>query len=85
VSAAASTKQEETVVSNDETYLPEDYIGAIQFALVGAANPGVAVELIEALVADYPTDPKATRPTKLFVETVQALGGEYRVNQKEPV
>lgn len=68
-----------------DTYIAEDYIGAIQFALVGAANPETAIELITALVADYPTDPKATRPTRLFVETVQALGGEYRLNQKESV
>lgn len=61
------------------TDLPEDIIGAIQFALVGAANDKSALLLIKALVEDFPTDPNATRPTKLLVETLQALGGDYSI------
>ncbi len=67
----------------EETYLPEDYIGAIQFALVAAVNAEVAVEAITALVGNYPIDPDATRPTKLFVETLRKLKGTYSLNQVE--
>lgn len=68
-------------MDDDQTYLPEDILGAIELALTGAANDKTAVELITALVNEWTTDPSATRPTKLFVQTVHALGGEYRLNQ----
>ena len=66
-------------MTSDDHYLPEDYIGAIQFALAGAASDADAIALIRALVLDYPTDPKAMRPTRLFCETAQALDATYRV------
>jgi hypothetical protein len=61
--------------------LPEDVVAAIQLALEGAANPAVAVEVIERLCDHAGTlDGTRPQPTKLLVDTLREMNVAYTVN-----
>jgi hypothetical protein len=62
--------------------LPEDVVAAIQLALEGAANPGIAVEVIERLCNQAGTY-DGTRPqaTQLLVDTLREMNATFDFNQ----
>jgi hypothetical protein len=58
-------------------------VNAVRLALEGAADEGVAVEMIQALVAKAPAAESADRESpRLLVETMNELGATFVVNQR---
>ena len=58
----------------------EDYLGAIELAIEGAANDDTALRIISEIMEGAPgPDPQSTAPTRILLLAVKQLGGSYLV------